>query len=148
MWYNPLITLVLRSPLHGLLSNNMLVISVTGRRSGKTYTLPVSYVQRGETLSIISKRERTWWRNLRSGAPVTLRLRGETMQAWAEALDGDRERLVQALTAYLQQSPFVAPHLGVTLSSDGQPDPAEVARAAEAWVLVQIALPTNPLHDT
>lgn len=36
--------LLLRSPLHGLMSNRYLLITFTGRKSGKRYTTPVAYL--------------------------------------------------------------------------------------------------------
>jgi deazaflavin-dependent oxidoreductase (nitroreductase family) len=77
VWYNPFITALLRSPLHGLLSNGYMLITVTGRKTGRAYTTPVNYGRAGDTLTCLSKRDRTWWRNLRNGTPVTVLLRGE-----------------------------------------------------------------------
>jgi hypothetical protein len=68
MWYNPLLTWLLRSPLHGLVSNNTLLTTVIGCKSGSNITLPVNYVDMGEELLTVSFRRRTWWRNLRGGA--------------------------------------------------------------------------------
>ena len=36
---NDFITWVLRSPFHGMLSNGMMLITVTGRKTGKKYTM-------------------------------------------------------------------------------------------------------------
>ncbi len=71
---NRAMKLVLRSPMHGLVSKTVLLISFHGRKSGKTYTTPVSYSQNGDQVVIFT--HAAWWKNLRSGAPVTLRLRG------------------------------------------------------------------------
>ena len=79
MWYNSIMSAVLRSPLHGMLSKNMMLITVTGKKSGREYTTPVSFTRQGDDLWVISKRERTWWRNLIGGAPVRLELKGEPM---------------------------------------------------------------------
>lgn len=76
MWYNSIMAAVLRSPLHGMLSKNMMLITVTGKKTGRQYTTPVSYSQQGEVLWVISNRERTWWRNLSGGAPVRLVFKG------------------------------------------------------------------------
>ena len=38
---NKTMKLILRSPMHGVVSKSMLLISFTGRKSGKTYTTPV-----------------------------------------------------------------------------------------------------------
>ena len=36
---------ILRSPLHGMVSKYLTLITFTGRKSGKNYTTPVSYSQ-------------------------------------------------------------------------------------------------------
>jgi hypothetical protein len=38
---NPVVWLVLRSPRHGLISTRTALITVTGRRRGREFTLPV-----------------------------------------------------------------------------------------------------------
>jgi hypothetical protein len=62
--------LVLRSPLHGLLSRRTALITVTGRRSGREFTFPVGYEQRGDGVCITvgSPEHKRWWRNLRTPA--------------------------------------------------------------------------------
>src|SRR4030042_5733909 len=83
MWFNPLIAAVLRSPFHGMLSRSVMLMTVTGRKSRAAYTTPVNYLPVGEELWTVSFRNRTWWRNLRGGAAVTLRLRGGLVQTTA-----------------------------------------------------------------
>jgi F420H(2)-dependent quinone reductase len=39
--------LLLRSPLHGLVSGRIMLLTVTGRRSGRLFTVPVSYLRHG-----------------------------------------------------------------------------------------------------
>jgi hypothetical protein len=75
---NPLVRAVLRSPAHGLLSGHLALITVTGRRSGHTFTFPVGYHMQGErvTIGVDWPERKRWWRNLRDGAPVELWLRG------------------------------------------------------------------------
>src|SRR5690349_10778816 len=82
--YNPLVILLLRSPLHSLADKHTMVITVTGRKSGNHYTFPVSYIRDGETLLVISQRYRTWWKNLCNGAPVTIFLQGHIWRARGE----------------------------------------------------------------
>jgi deazaflavin-dependent oxidoreductase (nitroreductase family) len=76
---NPLVSTVLRSPLHPLLSRRLALITVTGRRSGREYTFPVAYTRDGDTVTIVvgwPERKR-WWRNLRgAGAEVAIRIAG------------------------------------------------------------------------
>lgn len=69
---------ILRSPLHGLVSNNLMLITFTGRTSGKTYTTPVNYVRDGETLIVLSHTDRTWWKNLRGDTQLPCGSKGTT----------------------------------------------------------------------
>jgi F420H(2)-dependent quinone reductase len=76
---NPVVRLVLRSPFHGLLSRRTALITVTGRSSGRQFTFPVGYEQRGDSVRIAvgAPEHKRWWRNLAdAGAPVRIRLRG------------------------------------------------------------------------
>jgi len=45
---NPLIITILHSPLHSMMSKATMLITFTGRKSGKQYTTPVSYSQEGD----------------------------------------------------------------------------------------------------
>ena len=59
MWFDPLMTLLLRSPLHGMLDKSTMLITVTGRKSGVPYTTPVNYIRSGEVLLTTSFKDRT-----------------------------------------------------------------------------------------
>jgi hypothetical protein len=76
---NPLVKALLRSPLHGLASGRVALISVTGRRTGRDYTFPVFYRRDGTRVLIVpsAPERKLWWRNLRQPASVRLRLAGE-----------------------------------------------------------------------
>jgi hypothetical protein len=86
---NPVICVLLRSPLHSLLSGQMFLLTYTGRRSGRRYTLPVGYTPDGDALLVIVQHaeQKRWWRNLRGGAPVLLHLRGQRTAAYAEVIE-------------------------------------------------------------
>jgi len=75
---NPVVKAVLSSPLHPLLSRGLALITVTGRRSGGRYTLPVGYRQDGDrvTINVGWPQRKDWWRNLRQGGAVEMRIRG------------------------------------------------------------------------
>lgn len=139
MWYNPLMEWILRSPLHGMLSANTLLISVTGRKSGKPITTPVNYVRDGNILSITSYRKRTWWRNLRGGASVTMRLQGKDIQAHANVIEDD-SGVANGLMAHLQKVPQYAKYYQVGLDASGRPVAADVARAASDRVIIHVRL--------
>src|SRR5215212_4045089 len=79
--------LLLRSPLHGVLSDGVLLLSFTGRKSGRRYTTPSNYLldeAAGDTVLLTT--DSPWWRNLRGGAPIALRLRGRELAGRAEVV--------------------------------------------------------------
>lgn len=84
---NPIVRTLLRSPAHGLVSSHLALITVTGRRSGRSYTFPVGYHRDGDhvTIGIDWPDRKRWWRNLRDEAPVELRLAGERRTGMAVA---------------------------------------------------------------
>ncbi len=140
MWYNPIIAWMLRSPLHGLLGGSLMVITYRGRKSGKVYHTPVSCVRDGDTFLVTSFRKRTWWRNLRGGVPVSVRVRGRDWTTACEVLE-DGEGVTANLTLYLREVPQYAQVFGVALDADGQPDVEDVTRAAQTRVMIRIPSP-------
>ncbi len=136
--YNPLAISLLRSPLHSLLDKNTMLITVTGRMSGKHYTFPVSYVRDGETLLVISQKDRTWWKNLRNGAPVTILLQGHTLRASGETFT-DTEMAAKILLLILQSAPAYQRLLHIKLDAAGQPEhPEALKRVAQDHVVVRV----------
>jgi deazaflavin-dependent oxidoreductase (nitroreductase family) len=137
--YDPFTALILKSPLHGLLDRNLMLITVTGRKSGKRYTKPVNYIQDGDSLLTVSFRQRTWWRNLRGGAPIEVRLKGATLKAQAQACDDDNG-VSQNLQHYLELVPQIAKYFDVKLDQSGKPNCEDIARAAKDRVMVRVHL--------
>jgi hypothetical protein len=84
---NQAVRLLLLSPLHGAASGRLALITVTGRRTGRRHTFPVGYTRAGDEVRIpvLWPERKLWWRNLRGGAPVRLRLRGRERSGHAEA---------------------------------------------------------------
>ena len=135
---NKTMQFILRSPLHSMVSKTVLLITFTGRKSGKTYTTPVDYSQDGDQVTIFT--HASWWKNLRSGAPVTLRLRGREFQGVAEPVAEDKQAVAAGLSAHLKKVPSDARYYGVSFDDQGNPNPEQVARAAQTAVMVRLRL--------
>jgi deazaflavin-dependent oxidoreductase (nitroreductase family) len=123
-----------------MVSKTILLITFTGRKSGKTYTTPVSYSQTDGQVTIFT--HATWWKNLRSGssAPVTLRIRGREFQGLAEPVAGDKQAIAAGLTAHLRKVPSDARFYGVTFDDHGNPRAEEVENAAQTVVMIRTRL--------
>lgn len=135
---NRLMTRILRSPGHKLVSKNFLLITFTGRKSGKTYTTPVSYSLEGDQVTIFT--HANWWENLRGGTPVTLRLRGREVQGMAEAIAEDKQAVAAGLTAHLKKMPGDARFYDVTFDDQGNPRSEEVGKAVQTVVMIQVKI--------
>lgn len=64
----------------GLVNRNIAMLTYTGRRSGRTFSIPVAYHRSGDDVivGVGMSEAKTWWRNfLGDGAMLTLRLDGE-----------------------------------------------------------------------
>jgi deazaflavin-dependent oxidoreductase (nitroreductase family) len=129
---------VLHSPVHGMVSKTVLLISFTGRKSGKTYTTPVSYSQTNDQVYIFSHAD--WWKNLCGGTPVKLRIRGQEYRGLAEPVAEDTQAIAAGLLAHLQKVPSDARWYGVTFDDHRKPRAEEVEKAAQNVVMICIRL--------
>ena len=135
---NRVMKLMLRSPMHGMVSKTVLLITFTGRKSGKTYTTPVSYSQFDDQVYVFT--HATWWRNLRRGVPITLRLRGREVQGLAEPVAEDKQAVAAGLIAHLRKVPSDASFYGVTFDDHKNPRADEAEKAAQTVVMIRIQL--------
>jgi deazaflavin-dependent oxidoreductase (nitroreductase family) len=135
--YNPLMKWLLRSPLHGVISGLYLLITFTGRKSGRTYRTPVEYCREGDAVFFLTAPERVWWRNLKGGAPVTIRVRGRDLDGVATATHGDMDAFVTAMQVYFRKFPRRAGMFHIRLV-DGEPDRDDCAAVADKYVVVRI----------
>ena len=128
---------ILRSPLHRMLSKNTLLLTITGRKSGKRYTTPVNYASVGDEVIIFSKKDRTWWRNLRERAPVEYRLQGRKISGWGEVFE-DEADVERGFIDFLKVVPHFTKHFDVRLDEEGCPNLEDIARIAQPRVLVKL----------
>jgi hypothetical protein len=133
---NHVITMILRSPLHGLLSQNLMLISLTGRRTGRRYTFPVTYLTRDNGIIVFSNQR--WWKNLRGGAAVTLRLQGREVAAFARPVE-EAATVAREARLFLQQKGVrAAAMINLRLDRRRQPTDAEIADSTRGHVVVDI----------
>jgi deazaflavin-dependent oxidoreductase (nitroreductase family) len=135
---NPVIAAVLRSPLHWVASDSLLLLTFTGRRTGREYTTPVGYRRLDGRLLVFT--HSNWWQNLRGGAPVTLRLRGEIREARAVPVT-DPATVASYLAALIDEHGVSAANrIGLSVEGDGVPDEAAIERGIEDTVAIELDL--------
>ncbi len=98
---NTPVAAIATSPRFGVgLGRAVTVITYKGRRTGRTFTIPVAYRRSGESIDIAANMPdaKTWWRNfLGDGAPVSLRLDGVDRSGHAVAHRDDKGRVTVSI---------------------------------------------------
>ncbi len=102
------------------LSGNLMLIAYTGRKSGKAYRQPVSYVRDGDVL--LTPGGGRWTLNLADGRPVRIRLRGRWTPARAELVTdpAEVERLLGVIGA---KNPRATRFIPIPRRPDGRLEP-------------------------
>jgi deazaflavin-dependent oxidoreductase (nitroreductase family) len=119
---NPVMRAVLRSPVHRALDKNLMLLTVTGRKTGRTYTLPVGRHESPEGTFVLSAGG-SWRHNLHGGADVRVTLDGRERSAHA-VLEEDLDRAAEVFKTMLDRSGPRA--LAVKVNVDRAPTVAEI----------------------
>ena len=135
---NRAMSALLRSPLHGMASRSVMLITFTGRKSGKTYTTPISYARDGDRVTAFTGAK--WSRNLAGGAPVTLQIKNKEYQGQANVVADDKEAVAQGLQTFLRRVRFDARFYQVDFDDDGDPNWDDIQRAAQRVVMLRVQL--------
>jgi len=135
---NDFMAWVLRSPFHGMLSNGMMLITITGRKTGKTYTTPVGYYLQDEYLWVLTSRERKWWRNLQGGAKVQLLLKRKPVEGMAD-VELDEKAVGVRMVEYLRHVPQAAKPKDIRVENKN-PNAEDIARTAKERLFIMIDL--------
>ena len=135
MWFNPIMKWLITSPFHFFVSNNTMIITYTGRKSGNTYTTPVNYVKNGDLYYTTSLRDRVWWRNLRNGSAVQLFVKRNIINAIPTVVEKENQ-VADHLRSYFQLAPRLARYYKITLDKNGIPLKGDLKRSAETMIMV------------
>jgi len=136
VFINIVVRALLTSPFHSLMSGSVLLISYTGRKSGRGYTTPVRYVRTDTGIRCFTSEEVQWWRNVRANPRVTLRVRGVSRQYRASILEGDPTAIRQHLIDYLAIFPQDAAYHEIHLDPDGSLNSADLDIASCKAIVV------------
>jgi uncharacterized protein YbjT (DUF2867 family) len=135
---NPVMKGVLRSPLHSLVSDSLMLLTFRGRRSGDEYTIPVGYWVRDGKLVVSTHSQ--WWHNFEGGQPVILRLRGERRRGIATP-HPDPETVAEYMQTFIDRNGVdAARRLGIAVDGDREPTREELEAGVEGTVVVEIEL--------
>ena len=124
---NALIRGLLRTPLLSrLIGSRLLTVYVVGRKSGRRYSVPVAYTRHEGDLLIGTPFG--WGKNLRTGEPVAIRLKGRRRLADVRVLTDERD-VVDAYTVMTRDNRNFAKFNDIGFDADGNPLPTDLRMA-------------------
>lgn len=118
--------LILGLPVATPLGRNLMLAFIVGRKTGRLYRQPVSYVRDGDAL--LTPGGGKWKLNLVAGTPVRLRLRGRDISATPELIS-DVGEVGKLLVTMAAGNPAAARFTGIRRGPDGSFDRSGVERA-------------------
>ena len=124
---NRIVRGLLRTPLLGRVAGRRLVtLYIVGRKSGRHYTVPVAYTKHEGDLLIGTPFG--WGRNLRTGEPVTIRLKGRRRLADVRVF-ADEQGVTDAYAVMARDNHAFAKFNDIGFDSGGNPVPADLRLA-------------------
>ena len=139
---NPGVAWLLRSPMRRLLDWGLMLVTVTGRRSGRVYTIPVGYQRDGDAIVVlVSKPSRKqWWRNYRERRPIGGWLRGRAVRGHAAVVPPGSPPFREAIERTLRRVPGLGRQFGIAYDRRTGLTGEQLDVVAHAAVVVRIEL--------
>jgi len=137
---NPIVSTLLNSPLHGIMSGNTLIIHFKGRKSGRALSTPVSYTIDGDCVRCFTSKSSLWWKNVAGCDTVEVLLKGKRHGATPSIETEDAELIAEQLTRFLRRVPRDAKFSGVALDKSGEPNREDILKVAPDMVCVELHL--------
>jgi hypothetical protein len=136
-WANSLMKWALNTPgIQAMVGQGVALLTFTGHKTGKIYTIPVSYHREDDTVTVITKKVRNWWRNFTNPAEVEMRIAGHMYIGKAEVRTGDDE-VLEFMLDYLGKRPIDAKAYGLAKDEITR---EKVARILPHIVVIRIAI--------
>jgi hypothetical protein len=135
---NPFMRLMLHLPIKPM-QERLMLLTYTGRRSGRRYTLPLSYVADADG-SLLVPGGGAWKRGIQLGRPVTVRLLGRNRMATPEVIR-DVAEIERLLPRLVSGNPRAESFIGVPMDADGRPNRARLEQAVgDGFAIVRLRL--------
>jgi ABC-type molybdate transport system ATPase subunit len=137
---NPLVVFILRSPLHFLASKNLIFITFQGRKSQKTYNIPVSYHREGNDLIALTLKQNLWWKNLKSIKRTQITLLGNKEDVSLTIVDQDTKFIKEKMRELIIEKPIDAYFAKVKLDNNRLPLEEDLEEASQKHIVLKFTL--------
>ena len=137
---NPVTIAIAKSPLHFLISQNIVVLNFMGMKTGKDYALPVSYFEdpKGK-LRCVTDRRNIWWRNLLQASNIKILYKGKLTDALVTIEHENNKIIANQLDALCSHSRIDGFFAKVGYEN-GKPVRKDIEKAASIMTLIQLSI--------
>jgi deazaflavin-dependent oxidoreductase (nitroreductase family) len=119
-----------------MVSEMVMILKWTGRKSGKIYSTPVTYMEQGDTITCFTRA--SWWKNFKEKPHVKLRVRGQVLRGYATPVT-EPEKVAQGAREFIKQKGLEnIERIGVMLDTDREPTQQELIDAVRGRVMIRI----------
>jgi deazaflavin-dependent oxidoreductase (nitroreductase family) len=105
------------------IGSRLIIVYVVGRKTGRRYSVPVAYTRHEGTLLIGTPF--SWGRNLRTGDPVAIRLKGRRRMADVRVFT-DEKSVTDAYAVMCRANRNFASFNKISIGADGEPNPEDL----------------------
>jgi hypothetical protein len=137
---NPLVVFILRSPLHFIASKNLIFITFQGRKSKKTFNIPVSYHREGNDLIALTLKQNLWWKNLRMLNRTQITLLGKKIDVGITIVDQDTQFIKEKMRELIIEKPIDAYFAKVKLDNNKLPVEEDLVEASQKHIVLKFTL--------
>ena len=142
LWFliNPVVAFLARSPLHFLISHQVLIIQFKGRKSGKQFLVPVSYHEHESSYTCVTLRSNIWWRNLKEVSHTQIWLKGTLQNAQID-LEFNNDQIVESTLRDLVTNNRIDAYFAkIKLNKDGSPDSDDLIQAGKIHTVLKFTI--------
>jgi len=133
---NPFVRVILKSPIHFILSHQILLFRVIGRKSKKIYEIPASYAHINDALVCVTLRENLWWKNFIDIEDQEIYFKGKKIDKKISINFSDDNFVRTKLKELIEHNPIDAFFAGVKLDRNKVPNSEDLDKAAKLHTVI------------
>ena len=133
---NPFVRVILKSPIHFILSHQILLFRVIGRKSKKIYEIPASYAHINDALVCVTLRENLWWKNFIEIENQDIYFKGKKINKKISINYSDDNFVRTKLKELIEHNPIDAFFAGVKLDRNKVPNSEDLDKAAKLHTVI------------
>jgi len=133
---NPFVRVILKSPIHFILSHQILLFRVIGRKSKKIYEIPASYAHINDELVCVTLRENLWWKNFIDIENQDIYFKGKKINKKISINFSDENFVRTKLKELIEHNPIDAFFAGVKLDRNKVPNSEDLDKAAKLHTVI------------